>query len=171
MVWNLHLGCSSWRTSVKTCLLQETCHIYVFYFFSSSIQNWAEDLISGNTTTGRILVVFAFTCSMVSFVLYIISKSFSYLYKLRYLKREVGPDRCQYQGLKYVKNIFSHSLKNIQTETTQFVSVCIFFVASVFTFQFLNDKIHNYVKRYNCEFRGYTVTPNRVDQGTSREIL
>ena len=64
------------------------------FFFSSSIQNWAEDLISGNTTTGRILVVFAFTCSMVSFVLYIISKSFSYLYKLRYLKREVGPDRC-----------------------------------------------------------------------------
>ena len=94
MVWNLHLGCSSWRTSVKTCLLQETCHLYVFYFFSSSIQNWAEDLISGNTTTGRILVVFAFTCSMVSFVLYIISKSFSYLYKLRYIKREVGPDRC-----------------------------------------------------------------------------
>jgi len=41
--------------------------------FYSSIQNWAEDLISGNTTTGRILVVFAFTCSMVSFVLYIIN--------------------------------------------------------------------------------------------------
>ena len=43
--------------------------------FYSSIQNWAEDLISGNTTTGRILVVFAFICSMVSFILYIISKS------------------------------------------------------------------------------------------------
>ena len=43
--------------------------------FYSSIQNWAEDLISGNTTTGRILVVFAFICSVISFVIYIISKS------------------------------------------------------------------------------------------------
>ena len=42
----------------------------------SSIQNWAEDLISGNTTTGRILVVFAFVCSIVSFVIYIIGKLF-----------------------------------------------------------------------------------------------
>ena len=41
-----------------------------------SIQNWAEDLISGNTTTGRILVVFAFVCSIVSFVIYIIGKIF-----------------------------------------------------------------------------------------------
>ena len=31
--------------------------------------------------------------------------------------------------------------------------VCIFFEGSVFTFQFLNDKIHNYVKKkHNCEF-------------------
>ena len=30
----------------------------------------------------------------------------------------------------------------------QFCSVCIFFEGSVFTFQFLNDKIHNYVKKY-----------------------
>jgi hypothetical protein len=42
--------------------------------FYSSVQNWAEDLISGNTTTGRILVVFAFTCSIASFVVYIIGK-------------------------------------------------------------------------------------------------
>ena len=42
--------------------------------FYSSVQNWAEDLISGNTTTGRILVVFAFVCSILSFVIYIIGK-------------------------------------------------------------------------------------------------
>lgn len=42
--------------------------------FYSSIQNWAEDLISGNTTSGRILVVFAFLCSVTSFVIYVISK-------------------------------------------------------------------------------------------------
>ena len=30
---------------------------------------------------------------------------------------------------------------------------CIFFEGSVFTFQFLNDKIQNYVKnKHNCEF-------------------
>ena len=29
----------------------------------------------------------------------------------------------------------------------QFCSVCIFFERSAFTFQFLNDKIHNYVKK------------------------
>ena len=43
--------------------------------FYSSVQNWAEDLISGNTTSGRILVVFAFVCSMVAFVLYIHGKA------------------------------------------------------------------------------------------------
>ena len=43
--------------------------------FYSSIQNWAEDLISGNTTSGRILVVFAFVCSMVAFVLYLHGES------------------------------------------------------------------------------------------------
>ena len=42
--------------------------------FYSSIQNWAEDLISGNTTTGRILVVFAFACSIASFIIYIVGK-------------------------------------------------------------------------------------------------
>ena len=32
-------------------------------------------------------------------------------------------------------------------------AVCIFFEGSVFTFQFLNDRIHNYVKKaYYCEF-------------------
>ena len=51
------------------------------------------------------------------------------------------------QGPKYEKNISSHSLKNIQTETTQFVSLCIFFEGSVFTFQFLNDKI-TYIQCY-----------------------
>ena len=60
------------RTGTKST---RTDQVLVEPSFYSSIQNWAEDLISGNTTTGRILVVFAFACSMVSFVLYIISKS------------------------------------------------------------------------------------------------
>ena len=37
----------------------------------TNVQNWAGDLISGNTTTGRILVVFAFACSIAALVLYI----------------------------------------------------------------------------------------------------
>ena len=37
--------------------------------------------------------------------------------------------------------------KNILVLLSQFCSVCIFFEGSVFTFQFLNDKIHNYVKK------------------------
>ncbi|XP_059098255.1 calcium-activated potassium channel slowpoke-like isoform X2 [Tigriopus californicus] len=36
-----------------------------------NVQNWAGDLISGNTTTGRILVVFTFVCSIVAMGLYI----------------------------------------------------------------------------------------------------
>ena len=59
-------------TTTNVCSVGLAFGLYIDFFFS--IQNWAEDLISGNTTTGRILVVFAFTCSMVSFVLYIISK-------------------------------------------------------------------------------------------------
>ena len=41
----------------------------------TNVQNWAGDLISGNTTTGRILVVFAFACSIAALVLYIWGKS------------------------------------------------------------------------------------------------
>jgi hypothetical protein len=41
-----------------------------------NIQNWAGDLISGNTTTGRILVVFAFVCSQVALGVYIWGKQF-----------------------------------------------------------------------------------------------
>ena len=37
----------------------------------SNVQNWAGDLISGNTTTGRILVVFAFAASLAALVIYI----------------------------------------------------------------------------------------------------
>ena len=44
----------------------------------TNVQNWAGDLISGNTTTGRILVVFAFACSIAALVLYIWGKN-SYL--------------------------------------------------------------------------------------------
>ena len=40
----------------------------------TNVQNWAGDLISGNTTTGRILVVFAFGCSIAALVLYIWGK-------------------------------------------------------------------------------------------------
>ena len=43
--------------------------------------------------------------------------------------------------------------KNILVLLSQFCSICIFFEESVFTFRFLNDKIHNYVKKkHNCEF-------------------
>jgi len=36
-----------------------------------SVQNWAGDLISGNTATGRFLVIFAFGCSMAAFGIYV----------------------------------------------------------------------------------------------------
>ena len=36
-----------------------------------------------------------------------------------------------------------------------FVSVCIFFEESVFTFQFLNDKIHNYVKKIHLALSSF----------------
>lgn len=41
----------------------------------TNVQNWAEDLISGNTATGRFLVVFAFICSIAALVLYIVGRS------------------------------------------------------------------------------------------------
>ena len=37
----------------------------------TNVQNWAGDLISGNTTTGRILVVFTFLCSLAALGIYI----------------------------------------------------------------------------------------------------
>ena len=37
----------------------------------SNVQNWAGDLISGNNTTGRILVVFAFICSVAALTIYV----------------------------------------------------------------------------------------------------
>ena len=40
----------------------------------SNVQNWAGDLISGNTTTGRFLVVFAFVCSLAALAVYIYGK-------------------------------------------------------------------------------------------------
>ena len=62
------------RTTGKS---SRTDQVLVEPSFYSSVQNWAEDLISGNTTSGRILVVFAFVCSMVAFVLYIHGKQIS----------------------------------------------------------------------------------------------
>ena len=55
--------------------------------FYSSIQNWAEDLISGNTTSGRILVVFAFVCSMVAFLLYLHGKFYFFFTKTRHFQK------------------------------------------------------------------------------------
>ena len=52
---------------------------------------------------------------------------------------------------RFKKFVFFSSLialkrkKNMLVFLSQFCSVCIFFERSVFTFQFLNDKIHNYV--------------------------
>ena len=40
----------------------------------TNVQNWAGDLISGNTATGRFLVVFAFCCSIAAMVIYIYGK-------------------------------------------------------------------------------------------------
>ena len=47
-------------------------------------------------------------------------------------------------GAKCLVSFFSHSLKTIE-KYTSFCSVCIFFEGSVF--EFLNDKIQNYVKK------------------------
>ena len=66
-----------------------------------------------------------------------------------------APDIVIFGGnVSWVGNIWflsplipSKQEQNIQTETTWFASVCIFFEESVFTFQFWNDKIHNYVKK------------------------
>ena len=41
----------------------------------TNVQNWAGDLISGNTATGRFLVVFAFFCSIAALVVYIWGES------------------------------------------------------------------------------------------------
>ena len=51
--------------------------------------------------------------------------------------------------LAKVRNIWFFLLSFPQNERKiyQFCSVYIFFEGSVFTFQFLNDKIHNYVKK------------------------
>jgi hypothetical protein len=51
----------------------------------TNVQNWAEDLISGNTATGRFLVVFAFVCSIGALVLYIIGESIKKINKLESL--------------------------------------------------------------------------------------
>ena len=54
---------------------------------------------------------------------------------------------CEHGGYQLVFGIISRVIK--------FCSVCIFFEGSVFTFQFLNDKVHNNVKKNyipNCEF-------------------
>ena len=40
----------------------------------TNVQNWAGDLISGNNTSGRFLVIFAFLCSITAFIVYIIGK-------------------------------------------------------------------------------------------------
>ncbi len=37
----------------------------------TNVQNWAGDLISGNNTTGRILVVFGFCCSIAAVCTYV----------------------------------------------------------------------------------------------------
>ena len=43
--------------------------------------------------------------------------------------------------------------RNILVFLSYFCSVCIIFEGSVFTFQFINHKIHNHVKKkHNCEF-------------------
>ena len=53
-------------------------------------------------------------------------------------------------GVKYL--VFSPLVplkreKNVFVLLSYFCLVCIFFEGSVFTFKFLNDKIHNYVKK------------------------
>ena len=67
----------------------------------TNVQNWAGDLISGNTTTGRILVVFAFACSIAALVLYIwgknsyllsrVAKFIPFVYETREVARRVVP--------------------------------------------------------------------------------
>lgn len=67
-------ACNRPQRSAPASKSNRTEQVLVEPSFYSSIQNWAEDLISGNTTSGRILVVFAFLCSITSFIIYVISK-------------------------------------------------------------------------------------------------
>ena len=48
-------------------------------------------------------------------------------YLLQKTKNSIQPGPLNVLGPKYVKNISSHSLKNVKIETTYFLSVCIFF--------------------------------------------
>ena len=51
-------------------------------------------------------------------------------------------------GVAKVGNIgFSLSSRSVKMRDSSAFSVCIFFEESVFIFQFLNDKMHNYVKQ------------------------
>ena len=52
---------------------------------------------------------------------------------------EIGCDRCE------IFVFFLLSFPQNERKIYYFCSVCMFFEGSVFTFQFLNDKIHNYV--------------------------
>ena len=56
----------SQKTADEKMLIEPTLY--------SNVQNWAGDLISGNTTTGRFLVVFAFVCSLAALAVYIWGK-------------------------------------------------------------------------------------------------
>ena len=50
-------------------------------------------------------------------------------------------------GAKYLVFVSSHSLKTREFSFAQFGNFLRLFEESVFIFQFLNDKIHNYVKQ------------------------
>ena len=63
------------------------------------------------------------------------------------------PNKCHLLAgclASMVQNIWVFLPQN-ERKTYKFCSVCIYFEESVFTFQFLNGKTHNYVKKYNCE--------------------
>ena len=61
-------------------------------------------------------------------------------------------------GTEYLVFLSSKQEKNIQTETTYSLSqFFISFVESVFTFQFFNDKIHNFVKKSIWHFHHSTI--------------
>ena len=80
----LHYNFSTINTFLTIRLYSTT--FTVVKCFIEFFQNWAEDLISGNTATGRFLVVFAFVCSIAALILYIIGKS-----KLVYVKIHYYP--------------------------------------------------------------------------------
>ena len=62
------LPCRSREASAEELLLVEPS-------MYSNVQNWAGDMISGNTTSGRFLVIFSFLCSITAFVIYIVGKT------------------------------------------------------------------------------------------------